>query len=119
MINFSVVGRNANDQQRLEYFEWDNINGERKKIVKELNKKHPDLTAVIGGMISIDIYPKGWDKAQIINDFTEYDSVHFFGDRIEDNGNDHTLALVIKIGKRGDAQQVTDWKDTWNRIKEL
>lgn len=117
MVNFSVVGRNANDLQRKEYFDWDTENGERNKIVKDLNKKHPELTSVIGGMISIDIYPRGADKSQIVRDLNEYDTLHFFGDKIDDKGNDYSLALVITLGKRGTAQQIVDWKDTWSRIK--
>lgn len=117
MINFSVVGRNANDEQRKEYYEWDLVNKERIKIVNELNKKNEELSAVIGGMISIDIYPKSADKSQIVKDLKHYDNVQFFGDRIEDNGNDHSLALVLRLSNLGEGHQIVDWKDTWNRIK--
>jgi phosphomannomutase len=117
MINFSVVGRNANEQQRLDYFNWDKENKEREKIIYELGKKHPDLTVCIGGMVSVDIYPKGADKSQAMEDLKEYDTIHFFGDHIEDKGNDYTLALVIELSQKGKAYQVSDWKDTWNRIK--
>ena len=36
------------------------------KIAKEINKGWPELEAVIGGQISIDIAPKGRDKSQIL-----------------------------------------------------
>jgi hypothetical protein len=52
-----------------------------------------------------------------MEDLKEYDTIHFFGDHIEDKGNDYTLALVIELSQKGKAYQVSDWKDTWNRIK--
>ena len=42
------------------------IRDERKKISTFIKHKFPDLDAVIGGQISIDIYPKGNDKSQVI-----------------------------------------------------
>ena len=34
MVNFSVVGRDCSYEDRLNYFEYDNKNGERKSIIK-------------------------------------------------------------------------------------
>ena len=36
MINFSTVGRDCTLDERQQYFEWDNQNGERERIAKEI-----------------------------------------------------------------------------------
>lgn len=120
MINFSTLGRAANQKQRAAYYEWDLKHKEREHIADEVNRKFKDLYASIGGQISIDIYPKGADKSQLINDLKDvYDHIHFFGDKTEHGGNDFSIALVIKLGGLGSATQVTDWQHTWNLLKEF
>ena len=57
MVNFSIVGRDCTLEQRQHYFEYDNKKGERKIIAQAVKEKFPDLDAVIGGQISIDICP--------------------------------------------------------------
>jgi phosphomannomutase len=41
-------------------------------------------------MISIDIYPDGWDKRYCLK-FFDSDMIHFYGDRTEPGGNDYLL----------------------------
>ena len=99
MLNFSVVGRDCTLEERQQYFEWDNGVGERKRIAKEIKDGWPELDAVIGGQISIDIAPVGNDKSQVIkrvknnNINCEY---IFVGDRTMKGGNDYPLAKVMK-----------------------
>ena len=88
MVNFSVIGRNCTQEQREEYYEWDKEKGERKKISTFLKHKFKELDAVIGGQISIDIYPKGMDKSQVLNVIEQErlvkpDEYIFIGDGIE------------------------------------
>ena len=73
------------------YFEYDNEKGERKIIANAIKEKFPELDAVIGGQISVDIYPKGKDKSQILDvikqdRLVEVDEYVFIGDRIEGGG---------------------------------
>ncbi len=42
---------------------------------------HLDLTYSVGGQISFDVFPRGWDKTYCLQFLTEYDEVHFFGDK--------------------------------------
>lgn len=35
----------------------------------------------LGGQISIDVFPKGWDKRFCLNFLEEYEEIHFFGDK--------------------------------------
>ena len=120
MVNFSVVGRNCTQEQREEYYEWDKEKGERRKISIFLKNKFKDLDAVIGGQISIDIYPKGMDKSQVLNVIEQERLVPpneyiFIGDGIENGGNDYPLAELM------DNTEMCDWYHTkgWEHAKEI
>ena len=105
MINFSTIGRSANAVQRKEYFEWDKAKGERLDIADKLSKKHNDISFSIGGEISIDIYPKGRDKSQVLSNMVG--ETIFFGDRCEVGGNDYEIAIMSNTH-----YNVSDWQET-------
>jgi phosphomannomutase len=46
----------------------------------------------VGGQISIDIFPKHWNKTYCLQ-FIEnmYESIYFFGDKVEIGGNDYEI----------------------------
>ena len=112
-VNFSILGRDPNPMKgRKEYISWDKIHGERDYIARRLLYNFPDLTVALGGQTGIDIGPKGADKSQILRDFSKDDDIHFFGDRIEKGGNDHTLAMAIVDNMMGTAYNVEDWRET-------
>lgn len=117
MVNFSVVGRNADLQERNRYFTWDKICSERARIAKELMKQFPYLAAVVGGETGIDIFPAGKDKSQILTDF-QNQQLYFFGDRIDPDGNDYTIAASIEK-QGGTAYPVNGYHDTWKILKQL
>ena len=101
MVNFSIVGRDCTQEQREEYFEWDKQSHERKIISNAIKEKFPDLDAVLGGQISIDIYPKGKDKSQILDIIEQErlvkpDEYIFIGDRTKKGGNDYPLAKLME-----------------------
>ena len=114
-VNFSILGRGANQTERLVYSDWDSIKNERQGIAERFNKKFPELHAFVGGVTGVDISSKGSDKSQIIRDFMDGDIV-FFGDRLDEHGNDKPLADAITNNKLGLVQPVTGWKDTWNKL---
>jgi phosphomannomutase len=110
MVNFSVLGRSADAEQRAAYVAFEEQNGERKKIADAFNTMFPDLEAKVGGETGIDISPKGSDKSQIIEDFnTVRDQLWFFGDAIYEGGNDYPLAKVVKNHRKVDG---------WSQTKE-
>ena len=115
-VNFSILGRGANQTERLVYSDWDGIKKEREGIATRFNEKFPELHAFVGGMTGVDISTKGSDKSQIIRDFMDGDVI-FFGDRLDEHGNDKPLADAITNNKLGLVQPVTDWKDTWDKLK--
>lgn len=98
MINFSTVGRACDQETREIYSKWDQIEGERVKIVQEMSKKFPELDFNIGGEISIDIHPNGWDKGQAIRKIKGWypkSKIHFFGDKMNPGGNDHAAVKSL------------------------
>ena len=113
MVNFSVVGRNSTQEQRNDYFAWDNENKEREAFAWEITQRYPWLDATIGGEISIDIYRKGEDKGQILNDLNG-EKFTFFGDNLVPGGNDY--AIVEQSERRklegNKFHHVNSWKDT-------
>jgi len=117
MINFSVVGRNANLNERADYVRWDVKTNERHTIAEEFNELFPEYQAVVGGETGLDISKLGCDKSQIIWDFDDYD-ISFFGDKMEPGGNDHTLAEAVKsrFNEQDVLHHVTSWTDTWIKI---
>ena len=99
MVNFSIVGRHATLGERKLYVKHDSKTNERARIAKEFKKRFPDIQAVVGGETGIDIFPVGKDKAQIIDDFDKNDKLYFFGDRMDKDGNDYSLAQKVHYAK--------------------
>lgn len=113
MMNFSIVGRNANTEQRKEYVVWDKDTNERDYIAHNFNLLFSDLEARPGGETGIDIAPKGLDKSQIIKDFDPKDELHFFGDRTDPQGNDYPLKRLIIDNDLGFCYNINNYNDTW------
>ena len=110
-LNFSIVGRNAVGNQRTDYFNWDNISGERHRLCVTIRTLFPELTAGVG------VYPKGYDKSQSLKYFRGQD-IHFFGDRCEPGGNDHSIASRLKNRRNCKVSHVKDWKETWQILQQ-
>ena len=109
MCNFSVVGRNANAEERKHYYDYDCEHKERERIAKDFNALYPNLQADVGGETGIDIFEKGCNKAQVLQYFSEPETIKFYGDRTDPAGNDYSIACLL------DPKQVfavTDWQQT-------
>lgn len=118
MINFSTIGRNATKEQRADYYRWDQQARERELLAKYINKSYSNITASVGGEISIDIYATGNDKSRVAKELAEhYDEIHFFGDRCDYGGNDFSIATMIKLTNTGVVNKVNSWQDTWELLK--
>ena len=98
MINISPIGRSCTQAERDEFYEWDKIHHCRDKIIERIQyhirnqNLYVDLNFSIGGQISIDIFPVGWDKTYCLQ-FVEnkYDYIYFFGDKTHIGGNDFEI----------------------------
>jgi len=129
MINVSPIGRNASNAERGEFEAWDKQNGCREKMIAALKKEFPDigLTYSIGGQISFDVFPHGWDKTYCLQHIEaeadpskhlsgiNYKNIHFFGDKAFKGGND----WEIYSDSRTIGHSVKGPEDTMAQLKEL
>ena len=57
----------------------------REKFIQALNEKFVDYKLVysIGGQISFDVFPEGWDKRFCLTQVTAdgFEKIYFFGDK--------------------------------------
>jgi phosphomannomutase len=118
MLNFSVVGRNAVGSQRDHYYKWDIENKERENISRYINDFWNNIQAVVGGETGIDIFEKGCDKSQVLK-YIDSKQIHFFGDRMDEVGNDWPLGKAILDKKLGTIYNIKNWEDTWQKLKFL
>merc|ERR1712083_639478 len=83
MMNVSPIGRNCSQEERDAFEQYDKGAQVRSKMVEVLREKFAsfDFTYSIGGQISFDVFPKGWDKTFCLRYLEEFESVHFFGDK--------------------------------------
>lgn len=118
LVNFSVVGRGCSLAARQEYVSWDRRTKERETIAEELREMFPEFEITVAGETGVDITLKGKDKSQILKEFDDVSSLHFFGDKMELGGNDYTLSFAIAT-KNGKVSQVRGWEHTWEILKAL
>jgi len=119
MLNVCPVGRACSQEERIEFNEFDKIHKVRPNFVKALQERFADanLTFSIGGQISFDVFPTGWDKTFSLRYLEKcgYKEIHFFGDKTAKGGNDHE----IFEDPRTIGHTVTSPEDTRNQLREL
>lgn len=95
MLNVSPIGRSCSQEERIEFYELDKKEHIRQKFVADLRKEFAGkgLTFSIGGQISIDVFPEGWDKRYCLRhlEHAGYKTIYFFGDKTMPGGNDHEI----------------------------
>lgn len=123
LINVCPVGRSCSQEERLEFNAYDNQHKVREKFIQELEEKFGPaskeplgLRYSIGGQISFDAFPNGWDKTFCLkfvkNDF---DKIYFFGDKCSPGGNDYE----ITCDPLTEAYSVSDPEDTLKHLRLL
>jgi phosphomannomutase len=125
MINISPIGRNASNDERNAYEKYDKQHNIRTQFVETLKQKFSDfgLTFSIGGQISFDVFPTGWDKTYCLRHVeaeknisgVEYTTVHFFGDKTFKGGNDYE----IFEDRRTVGHSVGNPEETMRLVKEM
>mmetsp|Transcript_38426 Transcript_38426/g.69287 ORF Transcript_38426/g.69287 Transcript_38426/m.69287 type:complete len:290 (+) Transcript_38426:35-904(+) len=95
MLNVSPIGRDCSREERNAFEEFDLANGVRAAMVERMREEFADLGLQfsIGGQISFDVFPQGWDKTYCLRYLpeTDYDEIHFFGDKTMKGGNDYEI----------------------------
>ena len=80
MLNFSPIGRACSREERNQYEKFDLEHKIREKFVEALIEEFADygLRFSIGGQISFDVFPEGWDKRYCLQFVEkEFDEIHF------------------------------------------
>lgn len=93
MLNVSPIGRNCSQKERCEFEKFDQAAKIREKMVAAVQKEFADygLKTSIGGQISFDLFPVGWDKTYALRFVESFKTVHFFGDKTYMGGNDYEI----------------------------
>ncbi|KAH7650423.1 phosphomannomutase [Cryptosporidium bovis] len=118
MLNISPIGRNCSYEERLEFYELDKEKNIRQNLIDALSSefKDMDLKYSIGGQISIDVFPNGWDKRFCLKHVEgKFDEIHFFGDKTYPGGNDYE----IFSDKRVIGHSVINPNDTIQQINRI
>ena len=111
--NFSIVGRNADWDQRARYADWEKVNKGRDTVAMYYNQEFNDSIAQVAGQTSIDIFKKGCDKSQAIREHEG--TTIYFGDHCQPGGNDFTAAQASTNFHQIDR----GYKQTWEILKNI
>ena len=98
-ITFSALGQHAPVEEKQV---WDPSREKRRPLYEALVKRLPDFSVALNATTSIDITPKGVNKAYGVRRLVEMTGVSvsemlYVGDALEEGGND---ATVIETGVR-------------------
>ncbi|KAH8741808.1 phosphomannomutase [Cryptosporidium ryanae] len=118
MLNISPIGRNCSYEERLEFYELDKTKNIRQSFIDALSVEFKDMNLKysIGGQISIDVFPNGWDKRYCLRHIEgKFDEIHFFGDKTYPGGNDYE----IFSDKRVIGHSVVNPNDTIQQINRI
>lgn len=119
MLNVAPTGRQCSKDERKIFHEYDKKHEIRKSMIKDLKENFADvdLEYAIGGQISFDIYPTGWDKSFCLTrlPMNTFKEIHFFGDQTKVGGNDYEIYQhPHTIG-----HHVDSYKDTESILREM
>ncbi|KAJ3642838.1 hypothetical protein Zmor_025590 [Zophobas morio] len=119
MLNICPIGRSCSQEERDSFEKYDKEFQVRQTMIDVLKKKFPDigLSYAIGGQISFDVFPHGWDKTYCLRHLENegFDEIHFFGDKTDEGGNDHE----IFNDPRTIGHKVTSPEDTRKQLVQL
>ncbi|KAK4874785.1 hypothetical protein RN001_014145 [Aquatica leii] len=119
MLNISPVGRSCSQKERDDFEKYDSVHKVRATMIEAIKKEFPNfgLTYSIGGQISFDVFPNGWDKTYCLRHLENegYAEIHFFGDKTDYGGNDYE----IFNHPRTIGHKVLNPDDTKNQLSQL
>lgn len=139
MINISPVGRSCSKLERDEFEQYDKVHNIRKKFIESIEENLPNtgltysigqynciihthilklpMLLFLGGQISFDCFPVGWDKRFCLRYLEEEfkGHIHFFGDKTSVGGNDYEIFNDLRVH----GHTVTSPKDTISQINNL
>ncbi|XP_030375151.1 probable phosphomannomutase [Scaptodrosophila lebanonensis] len=120
MMNVCPIGRQCTREERNMFAAYDIEHKVREKMIAKLKEEFAniDLQYSIGGQISFDVFPHGWDKTYSLRHIEanyKFREIHFFGDKTEPGGNDYE----IYTDRRTIGHKVSTPNDTKRILTEL
>ena len=116
LIYISPPGMQSGKLER-DYFKEMNTNDWlRNGLINKLKQRDVKniFDIVLGGEVGVALYPKGWDKSQVMRHFSG-EQIYYFGDRCEPDGNDYPLYSHKSVH----GISVKNYQETINKLKEL
>lgn len=98
LLSVSPIGRQCSQEEREMFIEYESTHNVRKSIIEYIKPRLQDynLMYTIGGKISFEIMPHGWDKTYCLQFLKDEGDIIFFGDMTHEYGNDYTLSKAVK-----------------------
>jgi len=99
MLNISPIGRSCSQVDRDQFVAYNRQHQVLETFATNLRTQFPvdtyGLQFSIGGQISVDVFPVGWDKSYALQYLKDegYTEIHFFGDKTQLGGNDHEIFM--------------------------
>jgi phosphomannomutase len=97
IVYISLIGMVATQEEREYFLNLDREKNYRKNLLNEL-KEYAILLGVDdrldileGGSVGIGIYPKEYDKIQVLEQLQDYKKIYYFGDKYQEGGNDYKI----------------------------
>jgi len=123
IIYISLIGMNATELERKYFINLEKKFNYRETLILLLKNKALELNIldnihiVLGGSVGIAIYPSEYDKQQIMDNINkeDYDSINYFGDKYQENGNDYLLLNHKDII----GHKVNNCLDTFNLLNNI
>lgn len=115
-VTFSALGQNATPEDK---YAWDPDGTKKARLRDHAAQSLPGLEVRAGGSTSIDVTREGIDKAYGMQKLIDAIDIHkddilFFGDNLQEGGNDYPVkAMGI------DCLDVDKWEDTVNRLETI
>lgn len=97
IIYISLIGMCATQEERKYFMDLDKKYNYRENLINILKNKsielniNNELDILEGGSVGIGIYPKEWDKTQVLDYLDKSCEIFYFGDKYTTAGNDYRL----------------------------
>jgi phosphomannomutase len=96
LVNWCPIGRDAGDEDRKAFEDFDKKEKFRDGLLKALEIRLKSafksrLTIKLGGSTSFDVFPEGWDKTYALKRINKDLTPWFVGDRCFEGGNDYEI----------------------------
>ena len=104
LVYISLIGMSATEEERTQFIKLDKTYNYREQLINILTTEahkldiNNDISILKGGSVGISIYPKEYDKAQVLDVVSnKFNTIHYFGDKYQSDGNDYHLMWNAQI----------------------